>query len=263
MISSQIKSLVAQHVLKNDARQLQLASKLDRLSSLSQKYSSLRADYFDQQSRHDQNIHKVTQKYKLDEGKLKDELAKLPAPVPPPLPRGLFITGKVGTGKSMLMNLFLNSLSSDVTYRRVHFHAFLQEVTQHVHETKKNQKQTSAYSILTKFGNNLGSSHVILALDEFLLPDAGTNLMLQPVLEAVLLQSILVVTSNVDYVPDYLARHCKHFDMKQDRDYRLGSENSFKFYGPCHVVKSEPHSTSISFESNLSSKKVLFMYCFE
>lgn len=45
----------------------------------------------------------------------------------PKAPRGLYIHGGVGTGKTMLMDLFYHCCKSSHK-RRVHFHAFMLDV---------------------------------------------------------------------------------------------------------------------------------------
>lgn len=63
------------------------------------------------------------------EKKLKD--------IPEDLPRGLYLYGDVGSGKTMLMDMFYETLPSSVTSKtRIHFHNFMQDVHKRLHKMK-------------------------------------------------------------------------------------------------------------------------------
>ena len=55
-----------------------------------------------------------------------------------PTPRGLYIHGSVGVGKSFLMDTFADSIESTRRgVRRVHFHEFMLDVHERIHKFKK------------------------------------------------------------------------------------------------------------------------------
>lgn len=57
--------------------------------------------------------------------------------IPAELPRGLYLYGDVGSGKTMLMDLFHDTLPSSVkTKTRIHFHNFMQDVHRRLHKMK-------------------------------------------------------------------------------------------------------------------------------
>jgi protein AFG1 len=57
--------------------------------------------------------------------------------IPDNLPRGLYLYGDVGSGKTMLMDLFYETLPSSVHSKtRIHFHNFMQDVHKRLHKMK-------------------------------------------------------------------------------------------------------------------------------
>ncbi|KAK0545081.1 ATPase [Tilletia horrida] len=57
--------------------------------------------------------------------------------VPEDVPKGLYLYGDVGTGKSMLMDLFYETLPANITRaRRIHFHQFMIEAHKRAHAIK-------------------------------------------------------------------------------------------------------------------------------
>ena len=111
-------------------------------------------------------------------------------------PRGLFIHGSVGRGKSMLMDAFYSQLPYR-RKRRVHFHAFIQNVHRELAELKQETDP------LVHVAEKLARDVRVLCFDEFHVSDIGDAMILARLLETMFARGVVcVMTSN--YRPDAL-----------------------------------------------------------
>ncbi|KAH9036043.1 AFG1-like ATPase [Lactarius deliciosus] len=109
-------------------------------------------------------------------------------------PHGLYLYGDVGTGKTMLMDLFYNTLPARITHkRRVHFHAFMLDVHKRMHAAKA----AGAGDPLVPVARDLANEAHVLCLDEFQVTDIADAMILRRLLDALLEHGVVcVLTSN-------------------------------------------------------------------
>ena len=93
--------------------------------------------------------------------------------------KGLYIWGPVGRGKTMLMDLFFRYVP-DQRKRRVHFHDFMADVHQRVHEWRQASKQGQAKGSdpIASVAEALADEAWVLCFDEFTVNDIADAMIL-------------------------------------------------------------------------------------
>lgn len=111
--------------------------------------------------------------------------------------KGLYLWGGVGRGKSMLMDLFVESLT--VPVRRVHFHAFMQEIQGALHEVRK----TGVDDAILPVADDVAANLRVLAFDEMQITDIADAMIVGRLFERMFHHGVVVVTTS-NRVPDDL-----------------------------------------------------------
>ncbi|EMD40492.1 hypothetical protein CERSUDRAFT_44855 [Gelatoporia subvermispora B] len=116
---------------------------------------------------------------------------------PEQVPKGLYLYGDVGTGKTMLMDIFYNSLPPSITRkRRVHFHAFMIDVHKRIHAMKAKLGLAGGDPI-APVARDLAQEVYVLCFDEFQVTDIADAMILRQLFERLLnLGVVCVITSN-------------------------------------------------------------------
>jgi cell division protein ZapE len=148
----------------------------------------------------------------------------------PPAPRGIYLWGRVGRGKTFLCDLLYDALP-EPRKRRVHFHRFMQDV--HAQLRALEGRRDPLVEVAARIAADLR----VLVLDEFHVGDIGDAMILGNLLRALFdREVVLVTTSNAAprelyagglqrerFLPaiGLIERHCETVELVSATDWRL------------------------------------------
>ena len=171
----------------SDELQKHTAKRMTRLQSALYEYDHEKfieqLEMLEQYERDNQQLEKSDKQSKYIEQQVP------PPTISIPVPRGFYIHGSVGIGKSMLMNTFYNNAPIIKSRkRRIHFHAFLQEIHQRIHTLNKQllDKHGRSFHVDTskhmnpiiQIAQQLSKEITLLCIDEFQVNDVADAMIL-------------------------------------------------------------------------------------
>ncbi|KAF2725894.1 hypothetical protein K431DRAFT_214672 [Polychaeton citri CBS 116435] len=111
------------------------------------------------------------------------------------LPKGLYMYGDVGSGKTMLMDLFYDTLPENILSKtRIHFHNFMQDVHKELHKMK--MAHGNDLDAIPFVAANIAEKATILCFDEFQCTDVADAMILRRLIESLMHHGTVVVTTS-------------------------------------------------------------------
>lgn len=159
----------------------------------------------------------------------------------PPI-KGHYIWGAVGRGKTMLLDLFFESAPIN-RKRRVHFHAFMQDVHARIHAARQSLESNDA---IASVAQAIAADARLLCLDEMQIADIADAMIVGRLFEVLFKQgTIIVTTSNLPpsglykdglnrqlFLPfiKLMETHLEVVQIDGPTDYRLGRVKGYETF---------------------------------
>ena len=122
----------------------------------------------------------------------------------PPIPRGVYMVGGVGRGKSFLMDCFFQAVPL-TRKTRLHFHEFMREVHRELQDLQGTENP------LEVLGERIARRFRLICFDEFHVADVTDAMILHRLLESMFRHRVSIVTTS-NFEPDGLYPNGLHRD---------------------------------------------------
>lgn len=163
--------------------------------------------------------------------------------------KGLYLWGPVGRGKTLMTELFLQTLQ-DIPFQRWHFHRFMN----HVHQQLAKMPDTA--DTLAVLAKRISMQCRLLVLDEFFVSDIGDAMILYRLLDQLNSHGVCFIsTSNVapdqlylnglqraSFLPciELIKRECHVLELLSAQDYRLRTlSHAATYLTPANAVNEQ------------------------
>ena len=162
--------------------------------------------------------------------------------------RGIYFWGGVGRGKTLLMDLFYQTLPVELA-RRQHFHSFMNRIHAELGKLRNTPEP------LARVAAGIAAESRVLCLDEFVIIDIGDAMIMAGLLRALFDRGVVLVTTS-NAAPDDLYRDglqrarflpaiellknsCEVFNLDSGQDYRLRFLQQTDLYRVPHDARAE------------------------
>jgi len=118
-------------------------------------------------------------------------------------PQGLYLFGRTGRGKSMLMDMFFASVPIEAK-RRAHFHEFMLDVHETLHDWRRERRpHRQVDDLIAALADDIAADIWLLCFDEFAVNNIADAMLLGRLFEGLFERGVVIVTTS-NFAPDDL-----------------------------------------------------------